>query len=667
MLRSSPSRVYLSATTASRAEWRGAIAFLAVSFVICAAVIPFVRIPLARVPAFIPAYESALFISDLLTAVLLLGQFMQLRSRALLALAAGYLFDALIIIPHSLTFPGAFAPAGMLGAGLQTTAWLYVFWHGGFPLFIIGYAVARRRPQVADAREDVPAWVVATSLLAVVAAVIAITVLTTAGEGLLPTVMDGNSSLLTSKGIGPTIWAISLIALVALWRPNATVLDLCLMVVMGAWLMDIALSALVNSGRFDLGFYAGRMYGLVASSIVLIALLLANARERRAISDQLVQTQKMEAVGQLTGGIAHDFNNLLTGVIGNIEVAIDMAADRPALKATLEDALDSALRGADLVKRLLTFSRNQPLRMRSIELTAALDKVVPLLRSSLGEQVVLDVVVPENAWPACADPAELENSLLNLCINARDAMPGGGRITIEVGNFALEKWFAKLYADLALGEYVVVSVSDTGSGMPPEVIARAFEPFYTTKETGKGSGLGLSMVHGYMRQSGGTVKIYSELGLGTTVSLYFPRDTAEGVAAKPASEPAEVPGGSERILVVEDNPAVRKVAAGILQSLGYRIAEAESAPAALAMLKKQNFDLVFSDIVMPQMNGIALAKELRQNRPEIPVLLTSGFSSKLTSANEIHGLGVNFVEKPYRKARLAEAVRAALGGAHAAS
>jgi CheY-like chemotaxis protein len=245
-------------------------------------------------------------------------------------------------------------------------------------------------------------------------------------------------------------------------------------------------------------------------------------------------------------------------------------------------------------------------------------------------------------------------------------MTGGGQITIEVSNFTLEKWFAKLYADLALGEYVVVSVSDTGAGMAPEVIARAFEPFFTTKETGKGSGLGLSMVHGYMRQSGGTVKIYSELGIGTTVSLYFPRGTVEGVVAQPAAKPAEIPGGSERILVVEDNPAVRKVAANILQSLGYRIAEAESAPAALSMLGKQSFDLVFSDIVMPKMNGIMLAEVLRRTYPAVAVLLTSGFSSKLTSANEIQRLGVNFVEKPYRKARLAQAVRAALGGAHAA-
>jgi signal transduction histidine kinase/ActR/RegA family two-component response regulator len=666
MPRSLPSRVYLSTTTASRAEWRAAIAFLAVSLVICAAVIPFVRVPLAGVPGFIPAYESALFISDLITAVLLLGQFMQLRSRGLLVLAAGYFFDALIIIPHSLTFPGAFTPTGMLGAGPQTTAWLYVLWHGGFPLFIIGYVVTRRHPQVAEMREDVPTWVVAAALFAVVAVVVAITVLTTAGEGLLPTVMDGNSNLLLVTGIGPATWAISFVALVALWRRNATVLDLCLMVVMGAWLMDIALSALINAGRFDLGFYAGRMYGLLAASVVLIALLLATARERRAIADQLVQTQKMEAVGQLTGGIAHDFNNLLAGVIGNLEVGIDLAADRPDLKAALEDALDSALRGADLVKRLLTFSRNQPLRIRSIDLATATEKIAPLLRSSLGEQVTLDVVVPEGAWPARADPAELENSLLNLCINARDAMTGGGQITIEVSNFTLEKWFAKLYADLALGEYVVVSVSDTGAGMAPDVIARAFEPFFTTKETGKGSGLGLSMVHGYMRQSGGTVKIYSELGIGTTVSLYFPRGTVEGAVAQPAAKPAEIPGGSERILVVEDNPAVRKVAANILQSLGYRIAEAESAPAALSMLGKQSFDLVFSDIVMPKMNGIMLAEVLRRTYPAVAVLLTSGFSSKLTSANEIQRLGVNFVEKPYRKARLAQAVRAALGGAHAA-
>jgi CheY-like chemotaxis protein len=368
----------------------------------------------------------------------------------------------------------------------------------------------------------------------------------------------------------------------------------------------------------------------------------------------------MEAVGQLTGGIAHDFNNLLAGVIGNLELAMDDAGDRPELKGLLDDALQSALRGADLVKRLLAFSRIQPLQLRSLDLPVAIDKLLPLLRSSLGEQVSIDVIMPEGVWPVRVDQSELENTVLNLCINARDAMPGGGRITIEASNFVLESWFAKVYPELKLGEYVVLSINDSGCGMPPEVIARAFEPFFTTKETGKGSGLGLSMVHGYMRQSGGAAKIYSEVGVGTTISLYFPRGTGEGPGIALVPGHTAIPGGTERVLVVEDNPPVRKVAVGILQSLGYRVEQAESALAALAVMKEQRFDAVFSDVVMPEMNGIAFAEEVRRLYPDVRVLLTSGFSSKLYTNAEIRTLEAKLVAKPYRKMDLAVAIRAAL-------
>ena len=463
-----------------------------------------------------------------------------------------------------------------MGAGPQTTAWLYHFWHGGFPLFVLAYVFLRSREAPSRTVEAGLGWMVGACVLGVVALVCVLTLMATAGEPLLPLVIvNGDYTVGVSKGISPTYWVVTLAALAALWRPQATVLDLWLMVVMGAWLMDIGLSAVIGASRYDLGFYAGRIYGLIAASVVLVALLIEMARERRAIARQLVQTQKMEAVGQLTGGIAHDFNNLLAGVIGNLELAMDDAGDRPELKGLLDDALQSALRGADLVKRLLAFSRIQPLQLRSLDLPVAIDKLLPLLRSSLGEQVSIDVIMPEGVWPVRVDQSELENTVLNLCINARDAMPGGGRITIEASNFVLESWFAKVYPELKLGEYVVLSINDSGCGMPPEVIARAFEPFFTTKETGKGSGLGLSMVHGYMRQSGGAAKIYSEVGVGTTISLYFPRGTGEGPDIALVPGHTAIPGGTERVLVVEDNPPVRKVAVGILQSLGYRVEQAE--------------------------------------------------------------------------------------------
>jgi signal transduction histidine kinase/ActR/RegA family two-component response regulator len=651
----------MSATPAGRSEWLFAILFLSILFLAFLAAVPYVRVPLAAVPSFIPAYESALFISDLVTAVLFLGHFFQLRSRAVLILAAGYLFDALMIIPHVLTFPGVFTPTGLLGAGPQTTAWLYHFWHGSFPLFVLAYVFLRSREATAGVADGMVGWTVGATLMGVVALVCVYTLAATAGEPLLPEVIvKGDYTIGVAKGISPTYWVLTLIAFVALWRRQATVLDLWLMVVMGAWLMDIGLSAVIGASRYDLGFYAGRIYGLIAASVVLVALLLEMARERRAVARHLMQTQKMEAVGQLTGGIAHDFNNLLAGVIGNLELAMDEAGDRPQLKAILDDALQSALRGADLVKRLLAFSRIQPLRLRSLDLADAIDRMLPLLRSSLGEEVSLDVVMPDELWQVHVDQAELENTVLNLCINARDAMSGGGRITIEANNFVLEAWFAKVYPELKLGEYVVLSINDTGCGMPPEVAARAFEPFFTTKEVGKGSGLGLSMVHGYMRQSGGAAKIYSEVGVGTTISLYFPRGTRDLAEATVRKERMEIPGGTERVLVVEDNPPVRKVAVGILQSLGYRVEQVESARAALNLMKDKRFDAVFSDVVMPEMNGVALAKEVRRLHPHVTVLLTSGFSSKLTSNVEVRALGAEFVSKPYRKVELAVAIRSAL-------
>jgi signal transduction histidine kinase/ActR/RegA family two-component response regulator len=657
---STPHRNSLSAATASREEWLWAIGFLSLLFVVFVAVLPFVQVPLARVPSFIPAYESVLFFSDLITAFLLLTQFIQLRSRAVLVLAAGFLFDALIIVPHILTFPGAFSDTGLLGAGEQTTAWIYVFWHGGFPLFMLAYAYLRPRDQPTEVAKARYRWMIAAMFGGVVAAVCAVTALTTLGEHLLPRVIAGGDfSMLVTKGISPSIWVLSLVALIALWRREATILDLCLMVVMAAWLMDIALSALINSHRFDLGFYAGRIYGLIAAGAVLVVLLFEIAREHRAVQLQLIQTQKMEAVGRLTGGIAHDFNNLLAGVIGNIELAIDQASDRPEVTAILAEALQSALRGADLVKRMLAFSRVQPLQLRSIDLIATIDKLGPLLRASLGEQITVDIIATDGLWPVRVDPAELENCVINLCINSRDAMPDGGRITIEASNFVLESWFAKVYPDLRRGDYVVLSVNDHGSGMPPEVIARAFEPFYTTKDVGKGSGLGLSMVHSYMKQSGGAVKIYSEIGVGTTMSLYFPRGTPDGAAAPPEPAPVMIRGGTERILVVEDNPLVSRVAVGILQSLGYRVTTAETAHAALTLMKDNTFDVVFSDVVMPGMNGIDLGREVRRLYPGVGVLLTSGFSSKLSSAIEMQSLGIDFVAKPYRKSALAAAIRAA--------
>ena len=568
-----------------------------------------------------------------------------------------------MIIPHALTFPGAFSPSGLLGAGTQTTAWLYIFWHGGFPLFVLAYAYLRNRELPAESFEGNANRAIAISLLGVVATAVALTSLATAGEHLLPEILvDNNYGLMVTKGISPTVWLLSLIALGSLWRQNMTQLDLWLMVVMSAWLFDVALSAVIGSSRYDLGFYAGRLYGLMAASFVLVTLLTGMARERRIVQQQLVQAQKMEAVGQLAGGIAHDFNNMLAVVIGNLDLAIEKVKDRPTVETMLNEALESALRGAELVSRLLAFSRRQPLNLQTIDLSNAVEKLKSLLSSAVGGRVALEVVVPDDRlWPVKVDEVQLENAILNLCINARDAMPDGGRLTVEMSNFELESWFAAEYPDLTIGKYVALSITDTGLGIPPDVVARVFEPFFTTKEVGKGSGLGLSMVYGYMKQSGGGIKIYSEVGLGTTVSLIFPigARTAAEADATLQSSPVSTPRGSERVLVVEDSPHIRKIAVRIVGALGYRVEEVADGEAALSLLQRTPCDVVFSDVVLRGMNGVALAREIQRRYPGLPVLLTSGFSSKI-AVDDPRVLGVDFIAKPYRQAALAAALRGAL-------
>jgi PAS domain S-box-containing protein len=391
---------------------------------------------------------------------------------------------------------------------------------------------------------------------------------------------------------------------------------------------------------------------------------LDDVTERRALHQQLVQAQKMEAIGQLTGGIAHDFNNLLGAVIGNLDLALEEVDERARARPMLNDALDAALRGAELVKRLLAVARTQPLALQTVDIAQTVGRMLPLLRSSLGEPVKIETVFTDDLWIARADPVQLESALLNLAINARDAMPDGGTLTFEANNFVLESWFQPVYSDLKIGEYVVLSVTDSGAGMPPEVAARVLEPFFTTKEAGKGTGLGLSMVYGYMKQSGGGVKIYSEVGVGTRIALYFPRgDAGAGKDTAQAAAAEEERGGNERVLIVEDNPEVRKVAIGVLQNLGYDVHATADAAEALAALETNPFDLVFSDVVMPRMNGITLAQEIRRLYPNTAVLLTSGFSSKLGAGVELDRIGVGFVPKPYRKAQLAAALRIALAAA----
>ena len=381
--------------------------------------------------------------------------------------------------------------------------------------------------------------------------------------------------------------------------------------------------------------------------------------ERKAMEQQLRQAVKMEAVGQLTGGVAHDFNNLLGIIIGNLDIAAEQAAAEPALREIILEALNGALRGAELTRRLLAFSRKQPLQPAVIDLNRGLPQIAGMLRRTLGEQVAVELHPDPALWPVKVDPAQLDEAILNLAINARDAMPKGGTVSIETHNVRLEPDYVAANPEAAPGEYVQLSVSDTGGGMSPEVVERCFEPFFTTKGIEKGTGLGLSMVYGFVKQSGGHVKIYSELGHGTTIKIYLPRSDGGAIeTARPVADHAPAPG-SELVLMVEDNKDLRAVTLKQLADLGYRTLEAENAKAALKILaERPDIDLLFTDIVMPGgMTGTELAREARRLYPRLKILLTSGYTAR-AMANGFHDIeGLELLNKPFRKRDLAQRLR----------
>ena len=383
----------------------------------------------------------------------------------------------------------------------------------------------------------------------------------------------------------------------------------------------------------------------------------------RTIESQLRQAQKMEAIGQLTGGLAHDLNNILGVVIGNLDLAHLQLKDRPAEVELLDKAMAAALRGGELNRALLAFARRQSLVPEAIDARGLLSGMFTLIERTLGSNIRVEMKPAERLWPVKVDPAQLEAAVLNLCVNARDAMPDGGVLTIEACNKTLDGDYAELNPEVAPGDYVGIAVSDTGTGIAPDVLARVFEPFFTTKDIGKGSGLGLSMVYGFLKQSGGHANIYSEPGHGTSVHLYLPRHRDGNLATDaPAVRPASPPG-HETILVVEDNADLRRVALAQLTAFGYTVHEATNAAEALDIIDAHpDIDLLFTDVMMPGGDGRSLAREAVRRRPRLKVLLTTGFATEATAAipgNKDHGFAV--INKPYRAVELAAELRRLLG------
>jgi len=399
------------------------------------------------------------------------------------------------------------------------------------------------------------------------------------------------------------------------------------------------------------------LFGLVLLTIRRTQAFYAEAERRELAEQALRQSQKMEAVGQLTGGVAHDFNNLLTIIIGNLGIAKRGVVEARAERA-LNNALVGAERAAQLTQRLLAFSRRQPLNPRVLDVNKLIASISDLLARTLGENIELESIGAAGLWKVEADASELESTLLNLALNARDAMPEGGKLTIETSNAYLDEGYCQQHPGVAPGQYILIAVTDNGGGMSAETIDRAFEPFFTTKEAGKGTGLGLSQVYGFMKQSEGHVKIYSESGEGTTIKLYLPRrDGSE--AAHSVDEPVSSDRGrNETILIVEDDDGVRQYASEILRDLNYQIIEAKDSATALRLLDAdKKFDLLLTDVVLPGKNGRELATEVERRRPGTKIIFMTGYSRNAIVHHGRLDPGTALIQKPLIERVLAQKIR----------
>ncbi len=396
---------------------------------------------------------------------------------------------------------------------------------------------------------------------------------------------------------------------------------------------------------------------MTAEGKVLIV-AIRDISDRRAVETQLRQALKMEAIGNLTGGLAHDFNNLLGVIIGNLDLLSEELGGDPDSVALAEQALAAALRGADLTRRLLAFARRQPLQPQLVDLNGLVEGISLLMRRTLGENIEIEHQLDPNVWRVTVDPVQFEACLVNLFTNARDAMPDGGSLQMTTGNRRLDADYVSLYPELLAGDYAVVEVTDTGTGMSRDMLDKIFEPFFTTKTDGRGTGLGLSMVFGFMKQSGGHINVYSEPDVGTTFRLYLPRAESEAAAFAPRVVAVDHVGGSETILAVEDNADLRELVVRQLTQLGYTCLEAGDGPSALRILAENHVDLLFTDVIMPGgMSGYDLGRAAKLKWPHLKVLLTSGFPEEKLNGNGQPPWNMRLLTKPYRKQDLAQILR----------
>jgi signal transduction histidine kinase/CheY-like chemotaxis protein len=663
-----------------RADRYAALSIIAVSLFGLALVLPYIDVRWPRLIAFVPAVDTGLALIYLITATLLMGQFVQLRTPSPLVLSCGYLFACFIVIAHLLSDAQALRTLRPMDANAMTTAWLYATWHSVFPIFLMLYALLSRSKF--DAPLDPRRLVPVVGLSVAVAFGLAALSVAVALSG-FPRHPDLTYDDRTFRASTAAIaWIVTAVALGVLYvRTRAgRILDLWLCVVLVAWILDITMSGLAAAPHCSVGWYAGGIYGILAGGLILSALLLETgslyARLTRALAEMQVQSaalseseaalrqaQKMEAIGQITGGVAHDFNNLLTVIIGSLDMLKKLPTENPRSAKLTNYAMQAALKGEQLTKQLLAFSRQQMLNPEIKDPNLLIREFKSLMRRAVGEGIRIELdLAPDIGWVR-VDPGQFEAAILNIAVNARDAMAGVGVITIRT-RLVPDLRAAEKISDASPVPYVMIAISDTGTGMEPATISRVFEPFFTTKAPGKGSGLGLSQVYGFVTSSNGFVRIESVIGEGTTMRLYLPQQIGyaplqshvDNVVSAPRANDGEV------ILVVEDEPSVLAMAVESLTELGYLTKTATTGREALERLRVGGrVDLLFSDIVMPDgMNGVELAVEARRGWPGLNILLTSGYAAGALANPATLPLGVQIIAKPYRLEDLAQRLRSVI-------
>jgi signal transduction histidine kinase len=652
--------VFLSTLPAGRRERRLAFAVLLVSGAIFLALAPFAKRPLGQVWAFIPIYESALVINDLVTAVLLFGQFSILRSRALQVLASAYLFTALMTIAHALTFPGLFAPTGLLGAGPQSTAWLYMFWHAGFPLLVIAYARLEASPSEARGETNRPLGAIVASAAAALVAASVFTFVATAGQDRLPGIMRGNHYSPALYAVIAGVWGLSFVALGVLWRRRPhSLLDLWLMVVMCAWLFDIGLAVVLNAGRFDLGFYAGRIYGLLAASFVLGVLLLENGmlyarlvqthererhERRRAKRAEEAATSANHAKSEFLSRMSHELRTPLNGILGFAQL-LERELEQPEQREGVVHILKGGRHLLGLINEILDIARIEAgkfsVSLEPVEASEVIASALDLVRPQAAARGIgLSTAV---VWRGhvMADRQRFQQVLLNLLSNAVKYNRPEGAVTVS--------------CDRTPSGTCRLAVTDTGLGIAPERMPRlftAFDRLDVQDGSIEGTGLGLALSKGLVEMMGGTLSATSTPGTGSTFSLELPIASAashELPADETRAPGAEAPGVTGTVLYIEDNPSnLRLVERIVARRPGIKLLSAMQGRPGLELARTHRPDAIVLDLHLPDISGQDVLARLQADPAtrEIPVVILSADATTSRSISLLKAGAHAYLTKP---------------------